>query len=103
MLNNDHFQNDLDCFQKLQDFDAEITPPIIQRHDVYTKALRAVREHEALTHFENMEDAPRRIKHGGCVIALDRERQPDRPGTVRKPGIRRQRQGSFTKRRWSTV
>ena len=84
----------------LQDFDATITTPAIQRHDVYTKALGAVREYETLSYFESLPHGPHRIKHGGCVIALDRERQPDRPGTVRKPGIRRLSGVNHTKRRW---
>lgn len=102
-LNNDHFQPDLETLETLNDFDETVSAPTIHSHDAYTKALNAVREQVELARLESLRDGPRRIQHGGCMIALDRERQPDKPGTVRKPGIRRQRQGTLTKKRWATV
>lgn len=102
-LNNDHFQPDLETLNTLNDFDETVSAPTIHSHDAYTKALNAVREQVELARLESLRDGPRRIQHGGCMIALDRERQPDKPGTVRKPGIRRQNGISHTKKRWGTI
>lgn len=101
MLNNDHFQNDLAALNELNDFDATITTLPIQRHDAYAKALAAVKEQVHLAWIETLPHDLRRIKDGACMIAVDREREPDKPGTVRKPGIRRLSGVKHTKRRWS--
>ena len=83
-------------------FDPDITVHV-PRHDAarYTKALDAVKEQIHLAWIESLPHEARRIVVGGCMIALDREREPDKPGTVRKPGIRRVQTTTVRKKRWS--
>lgn len=90
MLNNDHFQPDLKELNELNDFDPAITKALlIPSHGAYAKALAAVKEQVHMAWVESLPHDLRRIEVDGCTIALDREREADKPGTVRKPGIRR--------------
>jgi hypothetical protein len=100
-LNNDHFQPDLEEFNTLNDFDDNITL-LIPSHSAaaYTKALQAVRDQVHIAWIESLPHDARRIVLDGTTIALDREREPDKPGTVRKPGIRRVQTTTVRKKRW---
>lgn len=100
MLNNDHFQPDLKELETLNEFDAAITTLPILSHDAYAKALQAVKQQVHVAWIETLPHDMRRIKDGDCIIALDREREADKPGTVRKPGIRLTHRVARSKR-WS--
>lgn len=102
-LNNEHFTHDLDAWQKLNEFDEEITVAVIPSHHAYVAAKKAVNEFMALDTIKELAAGARRITHDGCVIALDREPQPDKPGTVRRPGTRRQTHIKHTKARFGAI
>ena len=101
-LNNDHFQPDLQTLNELNDFDANITALPIHSHHAYAKALDAVKQEVHLAWLSTLPHDLRRIKDGATIIALDQERQADKPGTVRRPGIRRLTTKNHRKPRWAS-
>lgn len=86
-LNNDHFTHDADELQQLNDFDDTLSQAR-PRHDLYSKAHVAVREIETLQHIQKQLHEACHVVYAGRVFARA-DGSPDRPGTVRKPGVRR--------------
>lgn len=101
-LNNEHFQPDLEAWETLNDFDETITQTI-PSHDAYVKAKQALTSYIDLDLLKELAQGARRITHDGCVIALDHAPQPDKPGTVRRPGTSRQTHIHHRKARWSSM
>ena len=93
-LNNDHFQNDLNDLEALNDFDDTLTQPKPLRHDLYCKAHDAVTATRTMQHIEAQLRGcgKTKINHAGSIFARG-DCAPDRPGTVRNPGVRRQPPG----------
>lgn len=91
MLNNDHFQRDATELDNLNDFDDTLTQAAPQRHDLFSKAQVAVREVSTMQHIQKLlhESDTCTIRIAGSIFARG-DGQPDKPGTVRKVGTRRQ-------------
>lgn len=74
------------------------------QHDLYSKALSAIKEHQTClavqAAFEDC-DAAEIMLHGVRYVRRA-DGQPDKPGTVRAPGVRRQF-GSNRKQRWAGI
>jgi len=77
-----------DLERESREFDPTITMPKPPRHDLYSAALAAVRETENLIWEQQQIDAGRVIYHAGTIMARG-DCEPDRPGTIRRPGTRR--------------
>lgn len=90
MLNNDHFQRDAAEIDTLNDFDDSLTQAPV-RHDLYSKALASVRECDTIAFIQHQlrEADTCTVRIAGTIFARG-DGQPDKPGTVRKPGTRRQ-------------
>lgn len=96
-------ERDAEIAAELAAFDATLTLARPQ-HDFYSKALKALREHEACKLIQEAfekSDADEIMLHGARYVRRA-DGQPDKPGTVRRPGVRRQF-GSNRKQRWATV
>jgi len=72
-------------------------------HALYNKALVKLREHDAINMLQDtIERVGGSMVLGGEVYVSRGDGCPDKPGTVRSPGIRRQF-SSNRKQRWSTL
>lgn len=92
-------ERDAEVAIAIRGFDDELTLPATQ-HDTFSKAQRAMQQHLATCDFESrVHDAGTIMLHGAKYVARG-DGCPDKPGTVRAPGIRRQF-GSGRKQRWS--
>lgn len=95
-----HLQNERQKeLASLNDFDPTLTQARPQ-HDAFSKAQRALKQHLELCQLEAMVQAGTIMLEAGRPLVCHGDGLPDKPGTVRKPGVRRQF-GSNRKQRWA--
>lgn len=100
-----HLQNErnAELEREAKAFNATISQARPQ-HDLYSKALAALKDHETCNIVQerfDTSDAAEIMLHGVRYVRRA-DGQPDKPGTVRSPGVRRQF-GSNRKQRWAGI
>lgn len=103
MKNQLQTELDQEIAREAKAFNATLTQ-VRPQHDLYSKALLALREHETCKFIENQlesSEAGSIMLHGAHYVKRG-DGLPDKPGTVRRPGVRRQF-GSNRKQRWASI